>query len=151
MTNFREVLFWSIFHVARVQRLSENSVLVPSPTLSLILTNSSVKEGSDNARLLFHFKAACQKFVVAQSGSGLPFSSDKPLAAHKSAEVLVRQASALEERWMVTRLTLIWMAGNQLMTTLFQHTAGIQAAPVVDRKIAGYALQTSFLVLRCPL
>ena len=150
MTNFGEVPFWSIFHVARAQSLSENSVLVPSPTLSVILTNSSVKKGSDNARLLCHFKAACQKFVVAQSGTGLQFSSDKPLAVRKSAEVLVRQASALEERWMVTRLTLIWMAANQLLTTLFQHTAGIQAAPVVDRKIVWYALQTNFLVVRCP-
>ena len=137
--------------MARAQSLSENSVLVPSPTLSVILTNSSVNKGSDNARLLFHFKAACQKFVVAQSGTGLPFSSDEPLAVRKSAEVLVRQASALEGRQMLTRLTLIWMAANQLLTTLFQDTDGIQAAPVVDMKIARYALQTNFLVLRCPL
>ena len=41
---------------------------------------------------------------------------------------------AFKERQMEKRLSLPWKAANQLFSTHFKHTAGIQATPVDARK-----------------
>ena len=49
---------------------------------------------------------------------------------------LVRQAGAFEERQMRIRLAPLWKSANQLLSTHFKNTGGIQATPVFDGKNA---------------
>ena len=53
MTNFREVLFWSIFKLAKAKILSRNFVVKLLPVRNLT-HDDKCKKGSDDARLLFH-------------------------------------------------------------------------------------------------
>ena len=93
------------------------------------------EKGSDNVRFLFHSKSACQHFV-AYIGQGFLCAAGGSLAVRKSADVYVRQARAFDERQMGKLLLPLWTAANQLITTYFKCTPGIQGAPVVNRKSA---------------
>ena len=93
------------------------------------------KKGSDNARLLFRSKSECQQFVDKfVQGRTSQCTTDNPLAVRTSAEVFVRHARQWDER--LTVKLLLSFAANQLITSHFQHTEGITAALVVDRKNA---------------
>ena len=100
MTNFRGVLIWSIFHMAKAKILSRNFVVKLFSGTEPDAHKVKCKKGSDNARRLFHSRAACQQFVAAHSGVGLRFSPDNPLAVRKFAEVLSAKPGPLKSaRW----------------------------------------------------
>ena len=102
--------------VVRTKTLSKSFVLLEDPC------EIWCNKGSENARLIFHSKTACQQFLTANSGTEFLYTAENPLAVRKSADVFVRQARAFDERQMEKRLALLWNAANKLTTSHIQYT-----------------------------
>ena len=133
------VLFLSGSLVVRTRTLSKEIARFPSLAWRTP-ARSNVRKAVTMPALFFQSKVPCQQFLAAHSVKGSLHTTENLLAVRKSAEVFVRHARAFYERQMGKLLAPLWGAAHKLVTNSFQYTAGIQAAPVVDRKNASVSI-----------